>query len=63
MKVYLVEVASGSMHDSADTMLFDSLWHTREQAEDYAREKFAQSQWACSVPDYEITEVTVQGNM
>jgi hypothetical protein len=60
MKVYIVEAESGYT-DHGSAMLFDSVWADRESAEEYAKEKFAQSGWASQAPEYEITEVTLEG--
>ena len=60
MKVHVVLAESG-LTDLAGVLLFDSVWPNRESAEQYTKAKFAQSEWASPVPEYEIIEIAMEG--
>lgn len=59
MKVYVVEVESGSC-EQGGAMLFDSVWKTREAAEEYCK-KFKSSgyldvEWMHDIYEVELGE-------
>ena len=58
--VYAVEIISGAERDS---WVVDSVWSTREKAEEYARDNFRQCNWGSPVPSWNIQPYTLdKGN-
>lgn len=59
MKIYIVEKEE-YCSDCGGSMVRDSVWLSREQAEKYAKTEFSQSNWASQAPRYEVVEIEVK---
>lgn len=53
MKVYIVEVETGSSYEG-NAMLFDSVWSSYEAAESYAKERYGKQNWSYQINDHTL---------